>query len=209
MLLWSRALGSFATNCLIIACPETRKAAIVDPGQADPWIKRTVAEHQLQVQHVLLTHAHVDHIGGVDWVREWSGAPLAVHADDVPLAENPQLNGSAMFGPPVHLRTPDRLLRDGDTISIGELTLQVIHTPGHTPGGVCYYLPGHLLAGDTLFAGSVGRTDLAGGSMTALVESIRGKLFVLPEDTVVYPGHGPNTSIGDERAYNPFVGGQA
>jgi glyoxylase-like metal-dependent hydrolase (beta-lactamase superfamily II) len=124
------------------------------------------------------------------------------------MVSDPQLNGSLYFGQPVTAPAPDRLLKDGDEVRVGNLTFKVIHTPGHTPGGCCFYLPedgGHLFAGDTLFAGSIGRTDLAGGDFTALMESIKGRLLTLPPDTVVYPGHGPTTSIGDEKDYNPFL----
>lgn len=209
LLLWSRALGPFATNCYIIACPETRRAAVVDPGQPDPWIKQVLAREQLQVEQILLTHAHVDHIGGVEWVRGWAGVPVAIHPDDLEMARDPMYNGSAMFGQPLRIRDPERLLQDGDQVALGNLRFQVIHTPGHTPGGICFYTPGHLVAGDTLFAGSIGRTDLPGGDYGALIRSIRTRLFALPAETRVYPGHGPATSIGDEKEYNPFVGGLA
>lgn len=209
MLLWSRALGPFGTNCYIIACPETRVAAVVDPGQPDPWIRQVVAKEQLQVEQVLLTHAHVDHIGGVEWVRGWAGVPVALHPDDLPMAADPFYNGSAMFGEPIAITAVERELRDGATVAVGNLRLQVLHTPGHTPGGVSLYTPGYLLAGDTLFAGSVGRADLPGGDYATLIRSIRTKLFALPAATVVYPGHGPRTTIGDERDYNPYAGGAA
>lgn len=209
MLIWSRALGPFATNCYIIACPSTRAAAVVDPGQPDPWIRQVVDREQLRVEQVLLTHAHLDHIGGVAWVRGWAPVPVALHPDDVPMAADPAYNGSALFGAPVTVKNPERLLRDGDTVTLGTLALQVIHTPGHTPGGICLYTPGHLIAGDTLFAGSIGRTDLPGGDHRALIRSIRTRLYLLRAETVVYPGHGPATTIGDEREYNPFTGAAA
>lgn len=209
MRLWSRALGTFATNCYVIACGKTGKAAIVDPGQPDPWIRSVVTEQGLQVEWILLTHGHVDHIGGVAWVQEWSGASMLCHPADRPHLQRPELNGSAWWGDPLPPLQPDRELVDGEELVLGELRLRVIHTPGHTPGGVCFYTPGHLLAGDTLFAGSIGRTDLPGGDTQALVHSIREQLFNLPGETVVYPGHGPTTTIADEREYNPFVGGRS
>lgn len=205
MRIWTRALGPFAANCYIIACPETREAAVVDPGQPDPWIKRVVRDEQLQVRYVLNTHGHLDHIGGNTWVKEWTGMPLYIHTADAEMLTDARLNGSALFGQPVTSPPADRLLQHGDTVQLGNLTLQVIHTPGHSPGGVCFYTPGHLVAGDTLFAGSVGRTDLPGGDSAALVRAIRERLFVLPGETVVYPGHGPETTIADEKEYNPFV----
>lgn len=206
VLLWRKAVGPLAANCYIVACPRTRVAAVVDPGAPDPWIEETVRAQALRVERILLTHGHGDHIGGVQWVRGWSGAPVACHRGDVPLLRDPQLNGSAWFGSPVSLPDPEHLLEEGGRVVLGEVHLEVLHTPGHTPGGVCFRGPGLVLAGDTLFAGSIGRTDLPGGDYATLVRSIREKLFILPPDTVVYPGHGPETTIEDEKKYNPFVG---
>ncbi len=205
MLIWSRELGEFATNCYIIACPQTRESAVIDPGVPDPWIKRTLAEQGLKPSLILLTHGHVDHIGGVAWVKSFTGAPVWVHPLDQPMLADPQLNGSAFFGEPITAPTPDRLLSEGDTVTVGNLVFQVLHTPGHTPGGICFYTPGHLIAGDTLFAGSVGRTDLVGGNWESLMRSIREKLLPLPPATMVYPGHGGTTTLGDEKEYNPFL----
>lgn len=204
MQIWFRGLGEFATNCYIIACPETSACAVVDPGTPDPWIKRTLAAEGLKPSLILLTHGHLDHIGGVEWVKGFSGAPVWIHGADAPMLTDTMLNGSMSFGMPVVAPPPDRLLVDGDTFTLGNLALRVIHTPGHTPGGICFYTPGHLLAGDTLFAGSIGRTDLAGGDYESIIRSIKEKLLVLPPETVVYSGHGPTTTIGDEREYNPF-----
>lgn len=212
LLLWSRELGPFASNCYIIACPKTMASVVIDPGIPDPWIKRVLAEHGLKPDLIMLTHGHLDHIGGVEWVKSFTGAPVWMHAADAPMMTDPVKNGSAFFGPPVVGPQPDRLLAEGDVVTVGQLQFQVLHTPGHTPGGACFYLPsaesdmpGHLIAGDTLFAGSIGRTDLPGGDLDALLRSIREKLLPLPESTVVYPGHGPTTLIGDEKAYNPFL----
>lgn len=202
---WVRALGPFAANCYIIACPETLAAAIVDPGQPDPWIRRVVAENGLQVTGIWLTHGHVDHIGGVEWALSWTGAPLLAPGAEAELLADPVLNGSTFAPPECAILRADRWLRHGDTLQLGRLTFQVIHTPGHTPGGVCFYTPGHLISGDTLFAGGVGRTDLPGGDEGLLLGSIRKRLYILPGDTRVYPGHGPATTIGDEREYNPFT----
>ncbi|HEY3368044.1 MAG TPA: MBL fold metallo-hydrolase [Symbiobacteriaceae bacterium] len=205
--IYSRELGDFATNCYIVACPQTNACAVIDPGVPDPWVKRTLADHGLKPVAIILTHGHLDHIGGVAWVREFTGAPVLVHTADAPMLTDPVRNGSAAFGGLVTAPPPDRLLADGETITVGKLELQVLHTPGHTPGGICLYIRdgGHLITGDTLFAGSIGRTDLPGGSFETLIRSIREKLLTLPDETTVYPGHGPATSIGDERAYNPFL----
>lgn len=207
MLIWREALGPFATNCYIIACPVTREAAIIDPGQSDPWIATTVREAGVTVKAVWLTHAHLDHIGGVEMCRERWQAPVSIHPADVPMLTDPRLNGSARTGTPLRISPPDNLFQEGQEAAVGTLRFQVLHTPGHTPGGICLHTSGHLIAGDTLFAGSIGRTDFPGGDHTALIRSIRQKLFALPDDTLVYPGHGPETTIGDEKAFNPFVGG--
>lgn len=205
MKIWFRALGAFAANCYVVACPETSRAMVIDPGTPDPWIKRLVTQQGLTVELILLTHGHLDHIGGVEWVKSWSGAPVVIHEGDARFLTSPALNGSAMWGPEIIAPRADRLLRGGETIAVGNLTFKVIHTPGHSPGGISLYAPGHLIAGDTLFAGSVGRTDLVGGDHATLIKSIRERLFTLPDDTVVYPGHGETTTIGDEKEYNPFV----
>jgi hydroxyacylglutathione hydrolase len=209
--IWSSELGDFGTNCYIIACTETGACAVIDPGSPDPWIRQTLETAGLMPSQILVTHGHLDHIGGIAYVKGFSGATAAIHGEDAPMLTDAMRNGSAYFGTPVVAPPPDRLLREGDVVTVGDLRFSVLHTPGHTPGGICLYLAptegdtGHLFAGDTLFAGSVGRTDLAGGDHDALIRSIREKLLPLPPATVVYPGHGPSTAIGDEAEYNPFL----
>lgn len=205
--MYSRELGDFGTNCYIVACPETKACAVIDPGVPDPWIRRTLTDHGLKVETIILTHGHLDHIGGVGWVKELTQAPVLIHAGDAPMLDNPRLNGSAAFGDHVVAPAADRLLQGGDRIAVGKLTFEVIHTPGHTPGGICLYLreEGRVISGDTLFAGSIGRTDLPGGSFPTLISAIKERLLTLPGDTEVFPGHGPSTTIGDEQEYNPFL----
>lgn len=211
MRIWSRELGDFGTNCYIIACPETGTAAVIDPGTPDPWIKRVLAEHKLTVAVILLTHGHLDHIGGVEWVKSFTGAPVWIHPDDAGMLTDPFKNGSAVFGMHVTAPPADRLLQHDEVITVGQMAFRVLHTPGHTPGGICFYKEAaggdtpHLIAGDTLFAGSIGRTDLPGGHHATLIRSIKEQLLSLPPETVVYPGHGPTTTTGDEQEYNPFL----
>ncbi|MBP2018267.1 glyoxylase-like metal-dependent hydrolase (beta-lactamase superfamily II) [Symbiobacterium terraclitae] len=205
MRIWHRELGDFGANCYVVACEETGRALVIDPGYPDPWIRRCVEENGLTLEQIVLTHGHLDHIGGVEWVKGWSGAPVSIHQADADFLTDPARNGSLYFGRKVTAPPADRLLLDGDEVAAGNLRLEVIHTPGHSPGGICLYTPGHLFAGDTLFAGSIGRTDLYGGDYDTLIQAIRTRLLPLPAETAVYPGHGPATTIGDEKEYNPFL----
>ncbi len=197
-------LGPFASNCYIVGAESSKEGIIIDPGaEADRILKRA-EDLGLEVKTIVLTHAHIDHIGAVKEVKEATGAEVAIHTDDAgPLQRQPS---RAMFGfshssPP----PPDRLLKGGDSIDIGDLHLLVLHTPGHSPGGICLLGQGVVFSGDTLFNFGIGRFDLSGGNGHQLMNSIQTKLMVLPDSTVVYPGHGPETTIGAERQWNPFL----
>jgi hydroxyacylglutathione hydrolase len=207
----SWTVGPFAENPYLLACAETGQAVFIDPGDEAPQLLRAIADAGVTVQAILLTHAHLDHVGALTELRQATGAPVYLHRDDDWLLEQAPAYWST-FGRTLAAITPaDRALADGDRVSFGRCELQVIHTPGHTPGSVCFYAAddGLLIGGDTLFAGSIGRTDLPGGDTRTLLTSIRSRLWPLPEDTVVYPGHGEPTTIGDERRENPFVGQHA
>lgn len=209
MIIKTVVVGPLQVNCYIIGCPETGKALVVDPGEECDKILSAVGKLGLEVALVVNTHGHFDHIGANSALIEKTGADLLIHPDDVPLmlraAEHASLYGlKADPSPP-----PTRMLTDGEVLSFGNLELRVIHIPGHSPGGVCLLLDGHLFSGDALFAGSIGRTDLPGGDHGLLVRGIREKLLILPEHTVVHPGHGPDTSIGWEKRNNPFCGNRA
>ena len=205
-------VGPVACNCAVVACAESGQAAIIDPGGNTEDILAVVKDMGVTVAHILHTHGHFDHILATGEVAAATRASVCIHCDDLSLYENLPGQGQ-MFGfraarPPA----PTQLLVGGETIAVGKLSLQVLHTPGHTPGSVGYYLGGHdpvLFAGDTLFAESVGRTDLPGGSFADLADSIRTKLYILPSETRVIPGHGPETTIGHEREFNPFISATA
>ncbi len=198
----------FAQNCTILMCETTREAAVVDPGGEVDRIIAQLEALQATPTKILLTHAHIDHAGGTaDLARRLQLPIEGPHEGDLFWIEGLPKQ-SAMFGfPNVEVFTPDRWLVDGDSVTIGETTLQVLHTPGHTPGHVVFYSPEDRLAlvGDVLFSGSIGRTDFPQGNHQQLIESIRGKLFPLGDDIEFICGHGPNSTFGEERRSNPFV----
>ncbi|MBI4462594.1 MAG: MBL fold metallo-hydrolase [Acidobacteria bacterium] len=203
-------VGLLACNCQIVADADTREALVVDPGDEVERIEEILGRHQLQVKYIVSTHAHIDHVGGLARLRERTGAPVLLHPDDLWLYQNVALQAQ-MFGfsaPPI--TQVDIPLRAGDTLKWGRLLAHVLHTPGHSPGSVSLYLPEpekKLLAGDTLFAGSIGRTDLWGGSYEGILRSIHDQLLIHDPATRVYPGHGPETTLADEREHNPFLQG--
>lgn len=199
-------VGAIATNCYIVSDENTKKAFIVDPGGHPEKIKNKVAEAGLTVEAILLTHGHFDHMMAADELRDFYGVKVYLGEAEKELIADPQQNVSAMFGKPV-ATTADVFVKDGEVLEIAGFKIQVIATPGHTKGGVCYYLKEHDLAfcGDTVFQCSVGRTDFPGGSARELSRSIREKLFVLPEDTQLFPGHGDSTVVSYEKKYNPFA----
>lgn len=252
-------VGMLQCNCSIIGDPVTREALVVDPGDEVTRILDLIGRHRLIVKVIVSTHAHIDHVGGLSKLHQYTGAPVLMHRDDLPLYQAMDMQASFLGVMPPELTDVDQLLKEGDVLRWGKFEAQVIHTPGHTPGSVSLYLPHdagkvtgaaamptvtteagekvsiaellnqaqqridgeegpppeeavklpspppQLFSGDTLFAGSIGRTDLWGGSMEQIMESLRSKLMHLPDDTVVYPGHGPVTTIGNERHLNPFL----
>jgi glyoxylase-like metal-dependent hydrolase (beta-lactamase superfamily II) len=197
----------FDQNCLVIQRRDTRAAIVLDPGLQVEKILDLIEKEDLEVEHILLTHGHVDHVFGLPRVRALTGAPSYMHPlDREQFERNPLVARQLGFDPSV-LGTPvvDHDLEEGRPVGWQDLAFDVIHTPGHTRGSVCFLLGDRLLGGDTLFRRGVGRTDLPGGSAEALVASIQGKLYRLPPETVVYPGHGRITTIGEEMRENPFV----
>jgi len=199
-------VGPFASNCYIVGSQSNKEGMIIDPGDEAKKILRKVKDLELDIKFIVLTHGHIDHTGALKEVKEATGAEVIIHADDAESLKNQLL--AIAFGlsyptaPP-----PDRLLEDGGSINIGDLHFEVVHTPGHTPGGVCLLGQGVVFSGDTLFNYGIGRADLPGGNYQQLLNSIQTKLLVLPDNTVVYPGHGSDTTIGAERVGNPFLRG--
>jgi glyoxylase-like metal-dependent hydrolase (beta-lactamase superfamily II) len=199
-------LGAVGTNTYVLWDDATLEAVIIDPAVPSQELIDLVASEKLYPDYIILTHAHGDHIGGIPSLQqEYCGIKLAVGAEDKPLLEDPRINLSEQLSG-VSVAVQDAIaLNDGDEIKVGELTLKIISTPGHTPGGISILVDNVLFSGDTLFRSSIGRTDLPGGDFDTLIGSIREKLFVLPDDTVVFPGHMEQTDIGYEKKYNPFV----
>jgi glyoxylase-like metal-dependent hydrolase (beta-lactamase superfamily II) len=181
-------VGPFMANCYIVGCKKSGEAVVIDPGGEVPRIVSELVKRELKVRYILNTHGHWDHTAGNDELKEIVKAPLLIHEADA---------GAMNQG-------PDEFLEEGRAIQFGSYSLKVLHTPGHSAGGVCLYSPGVVLTGDTLFAGSIGRTDLPGGSYEKLLEGVREKLFCLEDSTRVYPGHGPQSTIGTEKKHNPF-----
>jgi glyoxylase-like metal-dependent hydrolase (beta-lactamase superfamily II) len=209
MILEQIQIGGFQIFCYILGCEKTGEGIVVDPGgPPEPILERAQKAGVKKIKYIVNTHCHVDHIAGNKKMHDAVGAPIAAHEDDAASIANPRSASLAMFGaepsPP-----PEVLLKDGDKIEFGNESVTVIHTPGHSPGGICLYWPGHVITGDTLFVGGIGRTDLGGGSFEVLRSSIMNKLFTLPDDTVVLPGHAysvsPTSTIGREKRDNPYL----
>jgi hydroxyacylglutathione hydrolase len=201
-------VGMLQCNCSILGDERSREAIVIDPGDDIPRIIALVAKHGLTVKQIVVTHAHIDHIAGAQQLKALTGAPILYNQADLPLVAimDEQAGWLGLTTTP-EVAEPDADLVDGQAVGVEGLTGAVIHTPGHTPGSICLYLPEEslLIAGDTLFAGSVGRTDLPGGDERTLLRSIKGRLMVLPEETLVVPGHGELTQIGREAEENPFL----
>jgi len=200
-------VGPLQCNCSIIGDETTRDAMVIDPGDDIADVLAIIEKHKLQVRQIVITHAHIDHVGGAMKLRQATGAPILMNQNDYALVKMLDLQAAWLgMQSPGHVEI-DRSVGDADKVEAGPLVANVIHTPGHTEGSVCLYFPGQhkLIAGDTLFAGSIGRTDLPGGSYEKIIRSLHEKVLALPDETAVVPGHGPLTTIGDERANNPFL----
>lgn len=202
-------VGWLACNCSIYGDPATREAIVIDPGDQVEDILGILGRHRLKVKAIVLTHGHLDHVGGAAELRRRSGAPVLMHAGDRDLLVHLEEQAAWLGLPPPERPPVDEWLEEGSTLALGPVKLTVIHTPGHTQGSISLWVPEEkkLFSGDTLFRESIGRTDLPGGNYQQLISSLREKLLGLPADVEVLPGHGPATTIGHERRYNPFLSG--
>ena len=208
-------VGVLQCNCSIVGDPVTREAIVIDPGDEVERILDLLGRYKLTVRAIISTHAHIDHVGGLARLHHYTGAPVMMHRDDLPLYRGMEAQAAFLGMRAPELVEIDHLLKEGDALAWGSFLANVIHTPGHTPGSVSLYLPKdsgsvtlsnpQLFSGDTLFQGSIGRTDLWGGSFEQIIESIKDKLLQLPDGTIVHPGHGPVTTIAQERESNPFL----
>jgi len=199
-------VGPLMSNCFIFGCDQTKEAVVIDPGGDADKILLSLADSNLKVKYIVNTHGHFDHVSDNGKMKEATDAEILIHPLDAPMLGKLSSN-AAIFGISVENSPPcDRTIEEGEKVSFGEITLEVLHTPGHTPGGIALFTDGIVFVGDTLFAGSIGRTDFPGGDFDTLVASIQQKLFKMDDDVRVFSGHGPETTIGQEKRFNPFVG---
>jgi len=201
-------VGMLACNCSILGDQTTGEAVVIDPGDDIVRVQEILARHKLRARYIVATHAHIDHVGGIEKLKNATGAAVFMHEADLPLYQNLALQAAWLGVPPPGRVEIDQFLKEGHTLRCGSIELRVFHTPGHSPGSLSLHLPGtheRIFSGDTLFQGSIGRTDLWGGSLDQILRSIHETLMRFPDETPVYPGHGPATTIGEERETNPFL----
>src|SRR5438309_4651309 len=200
-------VGPLQCNCSIVGDEATREAMVIDPGDDIQDVLEIVRKQNLQVKQIVITHAHIDHVGGAMKLRAATGAPILLNQNDYALLKMLDVQAAWIGVPPPGKVEIDGGINAGETVAAGSLRANILHTPGHTEGSICLYFPAEqkLIAGDTLFAGSIGRTDLPGGSMQKILRSLHDTVLTLPDETVVVPGHGPLTTIGEERQSNPFL----
>lgn len=205
MFLKRLVVGVYAANCYILADEKTKNAAIIDPGGDYEEILRVIERESLRPQYIILTHGHLDHIGAVKEVKEKTNAMILIHELDQDMLTDDKKNLSFFVSAKIKKVFPDKLLKDGDKLDLGGLALEIIHTPGHTKGSICIKAGDIIFSGDTLFNGSIGRTDLPGGSYEEIIKSIKEKILIYKDEILVYPGHGSATTLGNERVNNPFL----
>jgi len=201
-------VGMLACNCSILGDETTGEALVVDPGDDIEYVQQILQKHRLRVKYIIATHAHIDHVGGMERLKEATGAAVLMHQGDLPLYQNLAMQAQWLGVETPGVTDVDQFLKEGDALHCGAFRVEVLHTPGHSPGSLSLHLPGEnrrVLSGDTLFQGSIGRTDLWGGSMDQILRSIHDRLMIFPDETPVFPGHGAPTTIGEERERNPFL----
>lgn len=204
MILETITAGPLGVNCYLIGCEKTKAGAVIDPGDDAPVILETIKKKNLDIKYIMLTHGHVDHLAHLSKLKDAIDAEFLMHQEDTFLLKG-LFAQAMMFGLPNPGKPkPDRLVADGEEIILGQLKIKVLHTPGHSPGSVTYFVEDKLIVGDLIFAGSIGRTDLPKGDYQTLINSVETKIFTLPDETLIYPGHGPATTVGQEKATNPF-----
>ncbi len=204
MIINNIVVGPLEVNCYILGCEDTKEAAIIDPGDNADEIIKAIDNDDLNPVYIINTHAHFDHIGGVKTLQDHFKIDFLLHEEDLFLVDNASAQSRSFGLDPIPKPDVNKFVNNGDKISLGNKVIDVIHTPGHSPGCVCYLIDNNVFVGDTLFAGSIGRSDLPGGSHETLLNSIKEKLFPLGDNTTVYPGHGPSTTIEEEKKHNPF-----
>ncbi len=201
-------VGMLACNCSILGDEQSGEAIVIDPGDDIERVQEILAQHNLKAKYLIATHAHIDHVGGFEQLKRSTGAAVLMHEGDLPLYQNLDTQAEWLGVLPPGVVEVDQFLKEGDTLRCGAISLEVLHTPGHSPGSLSLHMPGErpvIFSGDTLFQGSIGRTDLWGGSFEQIIRSIRSRLLVFTDPTPVFPGHGPETTIGEERELNPFL----
>ncbi len=210
MLIRQMTVGSMAVCCYLVACEKTRKAMLIDPGGDEKKILELIKKEGVTLEYIVNTHGHPDHVCGNAPIKKATGALIVMHREDAVFFGRPEVvEYFSILGLP-QSPPPDKLVDDGDILQVGELSFEVIHTPGHTPGGICLYSPPNLFTGDTLFVGGVGRTDFPGGDLHLFMMAIRKRLLTLPDETIVWPGHGyggSRSTIGEEKRGNPYLNG--
>jgi hydroxyacylglutathione hydrolase len=205
MILKILTVGALDTNCYILGDEKTKQAVVIDPGGDFEIIEDHLEKLKLKVQYIILTHGHVDHIGALAKLKKATGAEILIHSKDSAMLHDPNQNLSFFSGDRITTTKTDKTLEEGDIIQCGGIKLEVLHTPGHTPGGISLLTDKMIFTGDALFCGSIGRTDFPGSSYQKLIKSIKDKLLSKDDDFIVYPGHGPSSTIGEERKNNPFL----